>query len=58
MNNTGIISYDLGKVKVQEVVRTCERKQIMDTGQVMMSKPVIQRIVQSLTGRHHVYGGT
>ncbi|MGD2248255.1 MAG: hypothetical protein PVF58_07590 [Candidatus Methanofastidiosia archaeon] len=58
MNDTGMLSYELGKLKVQEVVQSSERRQIVATGQVKMRKPVIQRIVQSLTGRYHVYGGT
>jgi hypothetical protein len=58
MNDTGLLSYEIGKLKVQELVRTCEKRQIMDNGQVKMNKPVIQRIVQSLTGKYHAHGGT
>jgi hypothetical protein len=58
MYDRGMFSYEIGKLKMQELVKTCERRQIMDSGQAKLSKPVIQRIVQSLTGMYHAHGGT
>lgn len=58
MNETGILSYEIGKLKVQELAQISERKRILNTGQVKMRKPVIQRVIQSLTGKYHIYGGT